>query len=114
MPSFQVFNRESGVALGIYQGANGAEALNAMARDAGYANFAAACDVASGDDIVAEPANEWIIEAADAHDRWGIVDAEAGPSEFATRKAAQAALDELVERLGWDRDALRVREIPHD
>lgn len=54
----------------------------------------------------------WIIEAVDAYDRWGLVDAPGGGSELASRTDADAALDELVRLHGWDREELRVRAIP--
>ena len=36
----------SGVILGQYEAASASEALEAMARDAGYSDYAAACDAA--------------------------------------------------------------------
>lgn len=46
MTTFRIENTISGVVLGDYDGATEAEALDAMARDAGYADYAALCEVA--------------------------------------------------------------------
>jgi RecB family endonuclease NucS len=51
MAHFQIGNRYSGKILGIYEAETAADALDVMARDAGYASYAAACEVTqSGDD----------------------------------------------------------------
>ena len=44
----------AGVDMGVYEGETEAEALDAMARDAGYADYADACDVTGGsrDDLI--------------------------------------------------------------
>lgn len=42
-------SRASGVVLGTYAGATAEEALDALARDAGYADHAAACAATGGD-----------------------------------------------------------------
>jgi hypothetical protein len=46
MTTFRIENTISGVVLGDYEGATEAEALDAMARDAGYSDYAACCEVA--------------------------------------------------------------------
>ena len=40
------------VDMGIYEGDTEEDALDAMARDAGYEDFARACEVAPGDELV--------------------------------------------------------------
>ena len=46
MTKYLITNAKSGAELGVYEGATEAEALDAMARDAGYADYAACCEVA--------------------------------------------------------------------
>lgn len=45
MSNYEITNARIGVALGVYEGATEAEALDAMARDAGYADYAECCEV---------------------------------------------------------------------
>lgn len=52
---YHVYNRESGVDFGVYEADTPAAALDAMARDAGYADYVEACEVAPGGDVVADP-----------------------------------------------------------
>lgn len=47
---YQIENTISGIVLGIFEGATEAEALDAMARDAGYRDYADACTVAPAQD----------------------------------------------------------------
>lgn len=44
--NWRIVNKESGVDLGVYPGADVVEALEALARDAGYASYLEACRVA--------------------------------------------------------------------
>lgn len=46
MTAFHIENSRSGEELGRYYAENAADALNAMARNAGYENFARACELA--------------------------------------------------------------------
>ena len=45
MTKFQIEQTASGIILGIFEGNSEAEALDAMAQDAGYRDFAEACEV---------------------------------------------------------------------
>lgn len=59
---FTISARSTGLVLGTYVGKTEAEALDAMARDAGYIDFDAASDVAGGSssdfDVVEERRTE--------------------------------------------------------
>lgn len=46
MNRYEISNQHSGLTLGIYDGEGEREALDAMAWDAGYTNYAAMCVVA--------------------------------------------------------------------
>ena len=47
--SFQIENTRFATILGVYEGADEAEALDAMARDAGYADYADCCAEIAGE-----------------------------------------------------------------
>jgi hypothetical protein len=49
MKSWTIENVKSGMVLGTYEGETAAEALDAMAHDAGYKSHAAACEVTGED-----------------------------------------------------------------
>jgi hypothetical protein len=55
--TFEIVNRTTGHNFGTYEGDTAEQALDAYAMDAGYASFADACEVASGDDIEARAVN---------------------------------------------------------
>ncbi len=46
MKSYQIINTISGLDLGVYDAEDEDDALDVMARDTGYEDFAAACEVA--------------------------------------------------------------------
>lgn len=46
MTTYQIHNSKSGTIIGVFAGATEAEALEAMARDAGYRSYAECCEVA--------------------------------------------------------------------
>ena len=46
MALYRIENTRSGVVLGEYEGDTAENALDTMARDAGYADYAACCEVA--------------------------------------------------------------------
>lgn len=48
MKTFRIENTRSGLVLGDYVAADEDSALDVMAQDAGYANFAAACEAVPG------------------------------------------------------------------
>lgn len=50
MSKYEITNTRSGLVLGVYEGATEAEALDAMARDAGYADYAECCEVAPAEE----------------------------------------------------------------
>jgi hypothetical protein len=54
MATYRIENARSRVVLGEYEGTSQADALDTMARDAGYANYHACC-------MVAPPSNGEII-----------------------------------------------------
>ncbi len=50
MALYSIENVKTGESLGVYQADSVVEALEAMARDAGYATYAEACEVSNGAD----------------------------------------------------------------
>tara|TARA_R110000868_G_C10867151_1_gene761994 strand:+ start:1199 stop:1489 length:291 start_codon:yes stop_codon:yes gene_type:complete len=56
MNAYTICNQTSGIDLGTYRGATPADALDDMARDAGYADYADACEVAGDDGLLVTPA----------------------------------------------------------
>ena len=57
--SYTISNRASGHCLGVYEGTSRDDALDTLARDAGYADYFDACDAGfdGGDLIVTEIAS---------------------------------------------------------
>jgi hypothetical protein len=49
MAKYRIENRLSGADIGEYEAETGRDAVEAMARDAGYPSFAAACEATGGD-----------------------------------------------------------------
>lgn len=84
--SYCIYNDKSGIVFGVYEGASIAEALDAMACEAGYADQAEMDDVSSNDGVVA-------VEVAGVDQVWS---AEATIYELADGRA-------MVER-GPERD----------
>ena len=52
MKKFEIENTTSGFSLGIFEANSEEQALEIMAKEAGYNSYAEACEVAPGDDIV--------------------------------------------------------------
>ena len=52
---YRIENTRSGIVLGEYDAESKSDALDAMARDAGYRNYAEAVSVAPGTDILVTP-----------------------------------------------------------
>lgn len=69
MTHYLITNTTSGANLGVYEGADEDEALDAMARDAGYSDYEAACEVSDdmGVNVVAVEMYEAVRYAADGH-----------------------------------------------
>ena len=80
MKKWSIENRVSGVELGVYEGETREAALDAMARDAGYRDYAEACEVSAGE-LTVTPATdiELIIERFnEGAYGYRIIDAGAG------------------------------------
>lgn len=56
MSKYRIFNTTSGHCLGVYEGEDEKDVLDAMARDAGCRDFEHSCEVteSDGSDVVAE------------------------------------------------------------
>ncbi len=53
MKKFEISNRNSGLVLGTYEGDTKQDALDAMARDAGYADYASIpAEAGTEDDLI--------------------------------------------------------------
>jgi len=53
-PTFEIAVQSSGVVLGQYQGQDADEAVEAMARDAGYSSYRDMCSITDPEDVDAE------------------------------------------------------------
>ena len=102
---YAIVNAMSGVVLGIYAGTAPGVALDALARDAGYGDYAHACEVVpavTGEIVVRDLSHDrrglWFIAPVD-----GPSDAHAAGWEtnfFATYAEADAELPYLAAALG--------------
>lgn len=73
MAKFQISNRLSGLRLGTYEAEDESGALEAMARQAGYASYADACAVAPA------TADELLVERIDGGRSWKRLGAYRAP-----------------------------------
>lgn len=54
MTKYSISNRDSGMDLGVYEAESADEALDAMARDAGYRDYRDACSITLSNATTAE------------------------------------------------------------
>lgn len=54
MRYYKIYNRTIGLDLGVFEAADEMAALDALAREAGYRDYAEACEVAPSDDLQVE------------------------------------------------------------
>ncbi len=52
MTRYQIENPVTGIVLGVYEAETEAQALDALARDAGYHDYAAAVEVTGDNDLI--------------------------------------------------------------
>src|SRR5690606_13550221 len=72
---FRITNKVSGLVLGVFPGENEQDALDTMARDAGYANYAHILDI-YGDDA----RNELLVEYVGAVEEEGAITIKITPT----------------------------------
>lgn len=111
MPTYRVFNSISAHVFGDYEAATAADALDVVARDAGYADHAAACEVVGRDDLTAEIVRRFVVEARTASGWESAAAHMDDAAQFESEARARRAVDDLVRVCGWDRCDLRVREL---
>ena len=113
---FRVSNKVSGQDLGIFDWTDERDALDAMAQDAGYYDFADSCGEVGGADefVVTKAAARYRVQTRNAAGQWtteGVANDDEAAT-FETSEQAEQAIAELRE-LGesWASASYRVTEV---